>query len=206
MEISEDHECFIYKKPIGALPKVTIGEKQSVCINKASKERNESLNCTAEQQEHQDCHHKYCAPNQIAKALKQIVLQDVATNTGQKVLRSSKRQFNFSTDCFFLGKPAIFGRKRKGSDVVPVRTVETRDTVLAVCQERWIIGQILCKQEFYTFMICMLQTQYIIVCSANFRTMKQIPAIHEHEDSSLKKKGRPPEKQRTEHSLRLPHF
>ena len=121
MEISEDHEC----------------------VSKASKERNDSLNYTAGQQVHQECRRKYCAPNQIAKALRQTVQQDIATNTGQKVLRSAERQFNFNTD-FFCGKPAIFERKRKVSDVVPVRTVETRDTVR--------------------------------VCSANFRTMKQIPS------------------------------
>ena len=28
-----------------------------------------------------------------------------------------------------------------------------------------MIGQILCKQEIYTFMICMLQMQYIIECA-----------------------------------------
>ena len=31
---------------------------------------------------------------------------------------------------------ATFGRKRKVADVVPVWTVETRDPILAVCQER----------------------------------------------------------------------
>ena len=165
MEVSEDHECVICKKPIGASPKVTLGEKGSASINKASKERNESLHCTAGQQVHQECRRKYCAPNQIAKALRQTVQQGVATNTGQQVLRSAERQFNFSTDCFYCGELATFGRKRKVSDVVPVRTVETRDTILAVCQERGMIGQMLCKLEFYTFMICMLQMQYIIECA-----------------------------------------
>ena len=49
------------------------------------------------------------------------------------------------------------------------------------------------------FMICMLQmilhvhdlhaadAVYHRICSANFRTMNQIPAIHEHIHSSLKK-------------------
>ena len=188
MEISEDHEYVICKKPIRALPKVTLGEKLSACINKASKERYESLNCTAEQQVHQECRRKYCVPNQIAKTLRQAVQQDVATNTGPKVLRSAERQFNFSTDCFFCGKPAIIGRKRKVSDVVPVRTVETRDTVLAVCQERgddWenaVQARILHVHDLYA-----ADAVYHRVCSANFRTMKQIPAIHEHEDSSSKK-------------------
>ena len=102
----------ICKKPIGASPKATLGEKGSASINKASKERNESLHCTAGQQVHQECHCKYCAPNQIAKALRQTVQQGVATNTGQQVLRSAERQFNFSTDCFYCCKPATFGREK----------------------------------------------------------------------------------------------
>ena len=71
------------------------------------------------------------------------------------------------------------------SDVVPVRTVESRDTVLAVCQERG---------DYWA--------------NANFRTMKQIPAIHEHEDSSSKKikVGRPPEKQSTDTFLEVATF
>ena len=63
------------------------------------------------------------------------VQQGIATNTGQQVLRSAERQFNFSTDCFYCGKPATFGRQRKDSDVVPVRTVETRDTIIPHFQQ-----------------------------------------------------------------------
>ena len=46
MEVSEDHECVICKKPMTS-PKATLGEKGSASINKASKERNESLYCKA---------------------------------------------------------------------------------------------------------------------------------------------------------------
>ena len=76
------------------------------------RKRGMSLHCTAGQQVHQECRHKYCAPNQIAKALRQTVQQGVATNTGQQVLRSAERQFNFSTDCFYCCKPATFGREK----------------------------------------------------------------------------------------------
>ena len=102
MEISEDHEYVVCKKPIGALPKATMGEKGSASINKPSKERNYSLNYTAGQQVHQECCRKYCAPNQIANALSRTVQRDIATNTGQKILRSAETQFKFSTDCFFV--------------------------------------------------------------------------------------------------------
>ena len=44
MEVSE--ECVICGQPIGTSPKATLSEKGSACINKASKERNESAHCT----------------------------------------------------------------------------------------------------------------------------------------------------------------
>lgn len=49
---------------------------------------------------------------------------------------------------------------------------------------------------------------YHKACSVNFCTMKQIPAIHERENSSLKKArlGRPPEKERTEAFLEVAKF
>ena len=43
---------------------------------------------------------------------------------------------NFSTDYFFCGEPAILGSKRRTPDAFQVKTVETRDSVLAVCWER----------------------------------------------------------------------
>jgi len=37
---------------------------------------------------------------------------------------------------FFCGETATTGRKRKSTEVVTVRTVEIRETILAVCRER----------------------------------------------------------------------
>ncbi len=129
----------------------------------------------------------YCAPNQIAKFLRQNVQQDVPT-TSQQMLRSSKSQFNYSSDCFYCGEPAKLGRKRKGLDVLPVRTVETRDTILGVCQERgdeWanaVQDRILHVHDLHA-----ADAVYHKACRVNFRTMKQIPVIYEHEKGSLKK-------------------
>ena len=78
---------------------------------------------------------EHCSPNSTAKALKLTNQQDVPT-TGQQVLRSAKEQFNFRNDFFYCGKLAALGQKIKVSDVVPVRTIETRDTILSIRQER----------------------------------------------------------------------
>ena len=82
---------------------------------KQVKKRNESLQCIAGQPVHQECRCKYGAPNQIAKALRQTVKQGVGTNTGQQVLRSAERQFNFSPDCFCCGELASNIRKKEKS-------------------------------------------------------------------------------------------
>ena len=37
---------------------------------------------------------------------------------------------------FFFSQPAMAGNKRKGFDVISVRTIELKDTIPTVCQER----------------------------------------------------------------------
>lgn len=57
----------------------------------------------------------------------------------------------------------MVGSKRKCFDVVPVRTVELKDTdtLLAVCKERADAWASMCKQDFCTSMISMLLMQCI---------------------------------------------
>ena len=57
-------------------------------------------------------------------------------NTEKQVLRSAEKEFNFSTNCFYCGEPAMSGKKSKGTPVIMVRTVKTKDTILAICHER----------------------------------------------------------------------
>ena len=62
-------------------------------------------------------------------------------------------------------------------DVLPVRTVETRNKILGVCQERgdeWandVQARILHVHDLHA-----ADAVYHKACSVNFRTMKQIPA------------------------------
>ena len=205
MDIPEDQVCVICKKPMGSLSKVTLAEKGSATINRVSKERNETLQCMPGDQVHQECRRKYCAPNQIAKDLKQNVLQP--TSSSQRVLRSAEPEFNFSTNCFYCGKPAILGRKRKVSDVISVRTVETRDTILGVCQKMgddW--GNVVQARITQVHDLPAADAVYHAVCSTNFRTMKQIPASHDQSSSKRVKVGRPPEEQRMNAFLEVAKF
>lgn len=52
---------------------------------------------------------KILQPQEIARAVKLGVQHGIAADTGRRVFRSTKEQFNFSTDCVFCGKQAMFG-------------------------------------------------------------------------------------------------
>ena len=132
----EDQECVICKKTIGDSPKATLGEKGCATINQTSKV-NEAIHCTVGQQVHQECRRKYCASNQIAKALRMSVETDESVATGsQTILRSAERRFEYNTHSFYCGEPVACEKKENNYDVVTVRTVETKATILATCQER----------------------------------------------------------------------
>ena len=68
MDLLLSEECAICNKPIGTSPKATLGEKGCVSINKASEEKNQTVHCVPGQLVYQECHHKYCKPNQTSQA------------------------------------------------------------------------------------------------------------------------------------------
>ena len=206
MEVPE--ECAICKKPIGASPRALLGEKGSSSINKASEERKDIVYCTPGQLIHQECRRKYCKQDQIAKDLRLKDLHGKAASSPKQVLMSAERPFNFSTDCFFCGQPAVSGRKRKALDVFTVRTVKMKDTVLTLCRERgdaWAIqARLLHVHDLHA-----ADAVYHKVCSGNFRTMKQKPAVFEHARADPAKKpkvGRPQEKERIDAFLEFARF
>ena len=73
-------------------------------------------------------------------------------------LRSDDDKFSFKST-FFCGQPAMAGNKRKDFDVISVRTIELKDTVLTVCQERNDSWHIVYWHEFQVLMTCMQQMQ-----------------------------------------------
>ena len=210
MEVAE--HCVICKQPIDreTSPGATLTEKGCSTINRASEARIDTVNAIPGQQVHKECRRKYCNPQQIAITVKRGKegVQHAA-DTGRPALRSAEKQFNFSTDCFFCAKPAAFGRKRKSTDVFQVRTVEVRDNILAVCHERgdaWAVdvqARLLHVHDLHA-----ADAVYHKVCSGNFRTKKQIPAVHQHEMSTSKraKVGRPKYKERTDAFLEVANF
>ncbi len=56
-------------------------------------------------------------------------------------LRSKEGEFNFKSHCFFCGQLAKVGSKRKGFVILTVRTIEMKDTILAVSGKRRFMGR-----------------------------------------------------------------
>ncbi len=199
MEVSE--VCVICNQLIdGTSPTATLGEKGSLSTNKASQSRGDSIHSKSGQKVHQDCRRKYCNPQQVAKQL--------GHNIQKSGLRSSEGQFTWSTDCFFCGQPANLGRKRKssGNDVFQVKTIEMKDKILAICRDRgdaWedtVQSRLLHVHDLHA-----ADAVYHKVCHGNFRTRKQVPAVHDI-SSKRQKSGRPQDEERMGAFLEVASF
>ena len=110
---------------------------------------------------------------------------------------------------FFCGQPAMAGNKRKGFDVISVRTIKLKDIVLRVCQERndsWahsVLARISSAHDLHA-----ADAIYHKACDINFRTLRQIPTAFRKEKLCTKKVklGRPEELDRTEAFLEVAKF
>ena len=190
MEVPE--WCAICKHPVDSSAS-TLGEKGSLTINQASKSRKDSIHTVPGEKVHKDCRRQYCKPDQIAKDTKQEQSKP-STSSDRLVLRSSEEGFSFATDCFFCGRPAKFGWKRKKYDVLQVKAIGLKDTLLATCFERadsWsdtVKARIMHVHDLHA-----ADAVYHQTCSVNFRTGKQMPMaqLASTEDSKRPKLGRP---------------
>ena len=107
--------CVIRKKPLkeGILPLVTLGEKGSSGVNRASVERNDATIVTvAGQRVHNECRRIHCNSNKIAQAKKQGNKR-AADSSARSVLRSEEKCFGFTSDCFFCGLALNFEQQKK---------------------------------------------------------------------------------------------
>ena len=110
---------------------------------------------------------------------------------------------------FLCDQPAMAGNKRKGFDVISDRTIELKDTVLTVCQERndsWahsVLARILSAHDLHA-----ADAIYHKACDINFHRVRQIPTGFRKEKLCTKKVklGRPEELDRTEAFLEVAKF
>ena len=114
-------------------PTVELGAKGSDGVNRASEQRESNINVHPGQVVHVKCRRNYCEPNRIAK---EVASKHVKVEEERTGLRSLQPPFDFRKHCIFCGQPAKYDGKRRGFDVIPVRTKEFQDSVTQICIQR----------------------------------------------------------------------
>ena len=192
-------DCIICKEPLENGEIVTLGEKGSASVNRASIEHNDSTVSTAPgQQVHQYCRKIHCNPNKIAQA-KRLSIQNPDTSTSHPVLRSTEKGFSFNRDCFFCGTPVSDEEQKKNGDIFKVTTLDMKGTRMARCSERrdaW--SEVVQTRIMHVYDLPAADAAYHQKCSVNFRTGKQILNMFVTDEPRQKKKrvGRPQDEEK----------
>ena len=93
--------CVICDKSLdGEDDVITLREKGSEGINRASIERNDTITMVPGQQVHQNCRWEYCLPSNIKQAKK--VVSSETTSGRRSLTRKAERGFFFSPEWLFL--------------------------------------------------------------------------------------------------------
>ena len=204
MEANE--QCVICRQGVGGTGSLvsTLGEKGCVSINEASVTRGDSITSVPGDKVHKECRRTYTRRPEITTYTSP---KDTEPSTGrERRTRSlSTGRFSYKTDCLFCGTPADVGKKRKrpgarDADAYPFRTVDTA-SLLATCAQRsddWsetVKARILHVHDLHA-----ADAVYHRMCSGNFRTNKQIPAMYQRDTTQESKRikvGRPEDDNRT---------
>lgn len=108
-----------------------------------------------------------------------------------KRLWSGESSFSYPDHCLFCGQVDVYHNKRKGYELIPVRTFDFQETVTAVCDSRadaWaepVKHRIIYAQDLHA-----KDAVYHNICSVNFRTGKQIPQRFVADEAVPSKKPR----------------
>ena len=208
--MDDTEKCVICKKNLdGEAEVVTLREKGSAGINRASTERNDSITTVPGQQVHQNCRREYCLPSNIQRAKK--ILTSETTSNRRSLTRQAEQCFSFKTDCFFCGTKVEFGEQRKRlGEAFRVTTIEMKDTLLKICSERedeWsdmIRARLLNVHDLPSAGAVYHQT-----CSVNFRTKRKLPKVYEVDEQPAVKKrkvGRPQDEEKCEAFFKVTKF
>ena len=210
--MDETANCIICKKSLnGEGDVVTLKEKGSEGINRASAERVDNITTVPGQQVHQNCRREYCRPSSINRAKKSV--SDETTSSRRSLTRKGEQCFSFKTDCFFCGTKVELGlnskRKRLG-EAFRVTTVETKDTILKICSERnddW--SETIRARLMNVHDLPAADAIYHQTCNVNFRTNRQLPQVYEADELPVMKKrkiGRPQNEEKNQAFVKVTKF
>ena len=118
---------------------------------------------------HQKCRRDFCRPRKPKsnRSEEQTISKNEAIGR-----HSVKPRFSDKDHCFFCSQPAKYDGKKRGFDVIPVRTQDLQYSIAHVCKERneWS-GTVLGRLEYAHA----ADAVYHQAGSVNFRTGKQVP-------------------------------
>lgn len=135
---------------------------------------------------HQKCRRDLVRPPKTATSL------DVGASPAASISRRSiTPKFTSKEHCIFCGQTAKYDGKKKGFDVIPVRTKDFQTSITVLCRDRtdeWsqiVLGRLQYAQDLHA-----ADTVYHQSCSVNFRTGKRIPKQYNsdsNDDKGVKK-------------------
>lgn len=155
---------------------VTLGKKGCNNINKISSVRQDEISTVPGQRVHKDCRRDYICPNS-ARWKKEEAKIEPFSSIGSKDLRSTTQQFIFKENCLFCGQIAKNYKRKRGYDVVYVKTLEFQSSVEAACRKRndkWG-EQVFSRIQMAHSDLHAADAVYHAQCNSNFRTGKQMP-------------------------------
>ena len=121
--------------------------------------------------------------------------------------RSTTSRFIFKEHCFFCGQPGKYEGRKRGYDVIPVRTKDFQDKIQEACRVRndeWaetVRGRLEFAQDLHA-----ADAVYHQACSVNFRRGKQFPKKHGNDTDSKHAKGRPVDTVKSKAFLKVTEF
>jgi hypothetical protein len=121
--------------------------------------------------------------------------------------RSSTTTYNADEHCLFYGLPAKYDGRKRGQDVIPVRTKDFQSSVKKVCNERkdaW--ADVIRGRLQYLCDLHVADTVYDQRCSVNFRTGKEIPKQYSSVEPKRAREGRPVDNTRVDAFLKVAKY
>ena len=125
--------------------------------------------------------------------------------------RSVTTAFDYKENCVFCGLTAKYDGKRRGFDVITIKTQEFQNSIAQVCKARndeWSIT--VSGRIEYALDLCAADAVYHKACSVNFRTGKQIQDKYVANSTPNKtkrlQKGGPEDAAKNTVFLKVAHF
>ena len=170
-----DSLCSICGDSIAGGENTCLREKGVESLNKASKERGDNLVFSTGQHLQNQCRKNYTRPQTIV-AVRKRKGSGEDDNREKRSLRSQEKSFDFKTKCLFCAQPDKYGGKKKGFELVPVKTMDFHYSVKQASLRRddsWskrVHARVLSAIDLHS-----ADAVYHQRCSVNFRTNKEIP-------------------------------